>query len=203
MKMHDPHNIKIKKSEVMYAGFNKITRYFFEFSGFDGKTTLSMDKEVFERKSAVAALLYDPKRDCVVMIEQFRPGCFVAENIPYPLEIPAGLIDKGATDPEEVARKEASEEANCDIQQMMKIGYFFPEISFSSRRIYLFCGKVDVSKTHLSGGLKEENEDTKISLVPVADLRKLMEEGRIINSHTLIAVQWFFLNLEKVRKEFS
>ena len=148
-------------------------------------------------------MLYDPRLDSVVLIEHFRPGCFVAEGIAYPLEIPAGLIDDNDADPEEVARKEAIEEANCQVEQIIKIGYFFPEISFSSRRIYLFCGKVDASQIQLSGGLKEENEDTKIFLISVGDLRVKMDNGVIINSHTLIALQWFFLNLEQVRRKFA
>ena len=187
----------------MYSGFNKITKYYFEFASFDGKTIFNSDKEIFERKSAVAALLYDPKLDSIVIIEQFRPGCFVAENIAFPLEIPAGLVDEDDTIFEEVAKREAREEANCEIQKIINIGYFFPEISFSSRRIYLFCGKVDASNIAQNGGLKEDNEDTRISLVSVEELKKLLEAGRIINSHTLIAVQWFFLNLERVRAEFA
>ena len=31
----------------------------------------------------------------------------------------------------------------------------------------------------------------------------MMEEGELINSHTMIAVQWFFLNLEKIRRDFA
>jgi|GEM_PF-2665034 len=201
--MPNKYNIKIKKSEVMYSGFNKITKYFFEFSSFDKKTNLNVEKEIFERKDAVAVLLYDPKLDSVVIIEQFRPGCFVAENIAFPLEIPAGLIDESDANFEEVAKQEALEEANCDIQKIMKIGYFFPEISFSSRRIYLFCGKVDASNLHPRGGVKSENEDTKISIIHVNELKKMMEDGAFINSHTIVAVQWFFLNLEKVQEEFS
>lgn len=203
MPTPQPHHIKTVGSKVVYAGFNRITNYTFEFPSFDGKKAFQMEKEVFERKNAVAVLLYDPVMDGVVLVQQFRPGCFIAQNIAFPLEIPAGLIDTNDGDLEEIARKEAIEETHYDIQSLIKIGCFFPEISFSSRIIHLFCGKIDASKAHINGGLHEESEDIHISLVPVAQLRKSMEEGELMNSHTLIAVQWFFLNLEKVRKSFS
>lgn len=197
-----PHDIVIKHAEIMYNGFNKITKYYFEFSSFDGLTQLTTDKEIFERKSAVGILLYDPKLDAIVMIQQFRPGCFVAENIPFPLEIPAGLIDSPKENLEDVARREAKEEARCHIKKLIKIGYFFPEISFSSRRIYLFCGQIDASNLEKHGGLKEENEDTRIALYPLKQVKNMLKKGEIINSHSLIALQWFFLNLRKIKKEF-
>lgn len=194
--------IKILSKEILYRGFNQITKYFFEFFSFDGTQIFHSDKEIFERKNAVAVLLYDPNLDSVVLIEQFRPGSFVAEGIAFPLEIPAGLVDEGDVYLSDVAKREAKEEANCEIEKLLEIGYFYPEISFSTRRIHLFCGKVNAKNIALNGGLKEDCEDTKISLMPVSELRKLLDENQIINSHSLIAVQWFFLNLDKVQKEF-
>ncbi|MDR1694802.1 MAG: NUDIX hydrolase [Lactobacillaceae bacterium] len=195
-------DVKILGSEIVYKGFNKITKYFFEFKSFDGKETFTMDKEIFQRKDAVAVLLYDPRVDGIVFIEQFRPGCYVADNIPCPLEIPAGLVDKGDDNFIATVKREAMEEANCEIEKYLEIGSFFPEISFSSRKIHLFCAKVNTGNLGISGGIKSESEDTKITLIKAADLRKMLDSGKIINSHTLIAVQWFFLNIDKVRKEF-
>src|SRR3546814_18574745 len=52
-----------------------------------------MAREIFERGHAAAVLLYDPARDAVVLIEQFRPGAYAAGVNPWLVEVVAGIIE--------------------------------------------------------------------------------------------------------------
>ncbi|HSQ98231.1 MAG TPA: NUDIX hydrolase [Rickettsiales bacterium] len=195
-------NIKILKKESCYAGFNKINNYLFEFESFDGKNKLTCEKEIFERKDAIAVVLYDNVNDKLLLIQQFRPGCYIKKNIDCPYEIVAGLVDKNDT-MENAITREVKEEANVEILKILKIGSFFPEISFSTREIHLFCGKFDSSNVNKYAGLKSENEETKILLFSKDEVRSMLKNNKIINSHSLIALQWFFLNLNDVEKGFK
>lgn len=185
---------KIIKKEEVYKGFNSLSKYTFEYESFDGARALTPTSEVFERRDSVAVLLYDVKQDSVVLIEQFRPGSFLAEDKPYALEVPAGLIDAEDKDPKQAAIRETKEEVGCGITDIVEIGSFYPEISTSKRRMYLFFGKINASNLNETGGMECEHEDIRIHLIKTEKLKELMNTGKINNSHTLIAVQWFFLN---------
>lgn len=194
-------NIKILKKKSCYSGFNKINNYLFEFESFDEKNKLTCEKEIFERKDAIAIVLYDDINDKLLLIQQFRPGCYIKKNIDCPYEIVAGLVDNNDTMENAIIR-EAKEEANVNILKILKIGSFFPEISFSTREIHLFCGKFDSSNISKYAGLKSENEETKILLFSKDEVKNMLTNNQIINSHSLIGLQWFFLNLNIVEKEF-
>ena len=64
--------------------------------------------------NAVATLLYDPARDTVVMVEQFRLPAYLAGRSAWCLETPAGIVKPGE-ELAEVARREALEETGCEI----------------------------------------------------------------------------------------
>jgi ADP-ribose pyrophosphatase len=136
------------------------------------------------------------------MIQQFRPGSYIKKDVPYPLEIVAGLVNKNDIIENTIIR-EVREEVNCKVLKIIKIGVFFPEISFSTREIHLFCGKFDSSKIDNYGDLKKENEEIKILLFSKEEILSKLKTNEIINSHSIIALQWFFLNIDIIEKEFS
>src|SRR5437879_11625251 len=64
--------------------------------------------DIVRRGPAAAVVLYDPERDSVVLIEQFRVAALIGGRSPWQIEAGAGLIDDGET-PAEVARREVGE----------------------------------------------------------------------------------------------
>ena len=75
------------------------------------------DERVFDvvrRGAAVAVLLYDPDRDSIVLVEQFRLAALYGGRSPWQIENVAGLIDTENETPEEVARREIREESNLE-----------------------------------------------------------------------------------------
>src|SRR5437879_10488209 len=61
--------------------------------------------DVIRRGAAAAVLLYDPERDSVVLIEQFRVAALFAGRSPWQIEAVAGLVDTDET-AAEVGRRE-------------------------------------------------------------------------------------------------
>ena len=114
-------DIEILDKQTPYKGFLTIDVYRLRHRKFDGTWTgVLPPREVCDRGEAVGVLLYDPDRDAVVMIEQFRVGSAAAGGPAWMTEIVAGMVGDGET-PEEVARRESLEEAGCEIREIEQI----------------------------------------------------------------------------------
>src|SRR3982751_546699 len=105
---------------VAFKGYFSVGRYSFRHSLFNGGQSPVIVREVFERGHAAAVLPYDPLRDEVVLIRQFRAGSYVAGRHPWTWETVAGIIEDGET-PEQVVRREAVAEASLQIGDLIPI----------------------------------------------------------------------------------
>jgi ADP-ribose pyrophosphatase len=179
--------------EPLYSGFFRLERFRVRHRLFAGGWTETFAREVFVRHEAAVALLYDPPRERVVMIEQFRAPAIGKVANPWLLELVAGLIDKDES-PEEVARREAQEEAGCTVGALLPIARYLPSPGGSDEFVHLFLGIVDSEGLGGIHGLPDEHEDIRVHLVPLAGARDMLDAGRINNAATLIALQWLLLN---------
>ena len=109
------NDVEIKKVETVYRGFFKINRYSLRHRLFAGGWSAVFEREFFKRGHSVAVLPYDPHRDEVVLIRQFRIGA-LTDKSPWLTEIVAGVMSEYDNSQEEVAHREAKEEANLTIQ---------------------------------------------------------------------------------------
>jgi nudix-type nucleoside diphosphatase (YffH/AdpP family) len=135
---------EILEREVCYQGFYRLERLRLRHRLFAGGMSPPIVREAVEKGDVAAVLLYDPQRDEVVMIEQFRIGARDDPRGPWLLEIVAGLIEPGET-PEQVARREAMEEAGCTVQDLLPISSFYTSPAKTSQRTHLYLGRVDSS----------------------------------------------------------
>src|SRR5690606_8503337 len=79
----------------LYAGFFDVNRYELEVERHDGGID-TLIRDVMERGDSVAVLGYDPSRDEVVLVNEFRPGLLAAGDYPFTDSLAAGAIEKGA-----------------------------------------------------------------------------------------------------------
>src|SRR5215813_10273852 len=112
---------ELVRHEVAFQGYFKVGRYFFRHSLHRGGQSGVISREVFERGQAGAVLPYDPIRDEVVLIRQFRAGSFVAGRHPFTWEAVAGIIEAHET-AEAMVRREAVEEAALHLADTLHIG---------------------------------------------------------------------------------
>ena len=59
-------------------------------------------------------------------------------------------------------------------------------------------GEVDAPDKETIRGLENENEDILVKSYSFMDVKNKMENKEILNGLTLIALQWFFLNIYKI-----
>jgi len=188
--MSDPRQVQVEDQEQISDGYLKVTRYRLKHEQYSGGWTDTLSREVMERGEVAAVLPFDPVRQEVILIEQFRVGAWSAQwSEPWLLECIAGVIEPGES-PEEMVRREAREEAGCDITVLEPMARYFSTPGACSEKVDLFCGRVDTSGRGGIHGLAEEGEDIRASVWPLTDALELLDTGRICNSMTLIALQW-------------
>ena len=115
-------DVELLSHDLLYQGFFRYERYLLRHRLHGGGWSGSMSRELFERGQAAAVLLYDPTRDAVVLIEQFRVGAYAAGRGPWLTEIVAGSVNPGETG-EDTVRREAREEAGLEIAALEKIAW--------------------------------------------------------------------------------
>jgi ADP-ribose pyrophosphatase len=185
-----------------YQGFFRLEKYEFRHTLFNGGWSPPLVREVFRRNNCVGVLLYDPDRDEIVLIEQFRMGAMVQTEQAWLLEIVAGGIEEGET-PVEVAYREAEEEAGCKIEKLELISRFYTSPGGTSELLTLYCGKVDTSKVGGVHGLDEEDEDILVSVISSDEAFSLVAQNRIESAIPIIAIQWLELNKAKLRAKWQ
>lgn len=188
-----------------WDGYCKIDVYRLRHDKFDGTKSPVLEREILERGHAVAVLPYDPVRDEVVLIEQFRPGTLSvsAQNPHMPVwltEIVAGIIEDGEN-AEDVARRETIEEAGCTIIGSPElISHYYVTPGCSSETVTLYYGQVDTTNVGGLHGLAEEGEDIRVFTVTAKECFAMLQKGQLCNAMTTIAVQWLMLNRDRLRQ---
>ena len=184
-----------------FQGYFRIDLYRFRHRLFAGGWSDEIRREVFERGHAVAVLPYDPERDVVLLIEQFRIGAVAAHMPAWQTEVVAGIIDEGEM-PEGVAHREAEEEAGCQIQELVPMLRYLVSPGGTSETCQLYCGRIDSRGLGGIHGLAAEHEDILVQAAPFAQARERLLAGRIGNAAAVIALQWLMLNRETLRERW-
>jgi ADP-ribose pyrophosphatase len=197
-----PSAIDIIERENCFQGFYRLDRLNLSHERFAGGMSQPISRELFVRHDAVCALPYDPQRDEVVLIEQFRVGPLGKVDNPWLIEMVAGLIDKDEQ-PEEVAYREAEEEAGLTLSALWPITRFFPSPGGSNELVHVYLGRCDSQGAGGLHGLEEEGEDIRVSVWRFEDALQAVRDGRINNASAIIALQWLALNREEVRGSWT
>ena len=192
------YQFEIIEKTPLYQGFFQMLRYRIRHQLFAGGWSEPFDRECLERGHAVAVLPYDPVRDQVVMVEQFRVGALDTQQNPWLWEIVAGIIEPGESR-EDVAHREALEEAGCRINELRYILDFLVSPGGTTETIGLYCGLVDSSGLGGIHGLEHEYEDIRVKVMTRTEALALFDAGKITNATAIIALQWLALHYRELQ----
>ncbi len=196
------NDVEIIAREPLYTGFFSLVRYRFRHRLFNGEMSNEVVREVFERGHAAVLLPYDPVRDEVVLVEQIRIPAFDTSSSPWLLEMVAGIIEPGES-VEQVVRREAIEESGLTVGRIKPIINYLASPGGTSERLSVLVGEVDASLAGGRHGLEAEDEDILVHVVSRQNAYQWMEEGKIDNAASVIALQWLALHHEALRKEWN
>lgn len=182
--------------ETPHKGWYRLDRFRLRHRKFAGGWSEEVTREVFIPGDSVVVLPYDPRRDAVVLVEQFRIAPYSHGDDPWMVETVAGRIKPGES-PEEVARREAQEEAGCTLDELVRIAGHFPSPGAVDEFIHLYCGVTDSSGLGGLHGLEDEHEDIAVRVAPFAEAMAAMDSGLIVSGPLMLALQWLALHKER------
>lgn len=194
-------DVELERRETSYSGYFAVDTLTLRHRLFAGGWSSPMRRELFQRGDAVGVLPWNPCTDEVVLIEQFRVGALRGADNPWMLELIAGIVEPGESDPE-VAHREAEEEAGCQLHRLEPIATFYPSAGACSEQIRLFIGETTGADHGAVKGLAAEHEDILVHQMARTEALAMLDRGEINNGHTLIALQWLALHGERLRKDW-
>ena len=195
-------NLQIVNEETKYRGFYSVKQLHLQHDLFNGGKSPVLQREMVLRRSAAAVLCFDPIRDEVVLIRQFRVGAIGDAVSPWLWEIVAGLIEPNEN-PADLVVREAQEEANIDVSHLINVVTYYPSPGGSNEQLTVYVGRVDASQAGGVYGLAEEGEDIEVKVFSRTEAVAGIAAGYIKNAASIIALQWLELNMQRVEQEWG
>lgn len=195
-------DVEILERKTAFQGFFRLDVVRLRHRLFAGGWSEPMQRELFVRSPAVVLLPYDPDLDQVVMIEQFRPGALDMPYSPWLLELVAGIMEDGE-EPEDVAIREAVEEADLEVTELEFVHRYQVSPGANTEEVLIFCGRVDAGRAGGLHGLADEHEDIRVHVWDWSTVSTALEQGEIRNAASLIALQWLALHRDKLRERWA
>ena len=197
-------DLRIVAHEVAFRRHLRLDVFRFQNRLYSGEWSGERVHDVVRRGAAVAVLLYDPDREAVVLVEQFRLPPLLAGYSPWVVEVVAGLVDHADESEEEVGRRETIEEAGVQpVGELIPIQRYLPMPGSSDETVMLFCGRVDASGASGVHGLADEHEDIRVVVKTMAELEAMLDAGQIETGHTLICLYWLLRHRDQLRKRWG
>ncbi len=198
------NDVKIIGKTNLYQGHFRLDKYRFRQRKFDGSWSKTVAREVLDRGAAVALLLYDPDRDAVVLIEQFRLPSMLAGSNGWQIEPVAGLTDKAGESEQDVARREAKEEAGLEVTgELVFVQRILPSTGAMTERVSIYCARVDSRRAGGVHGNADEGEDIRVLVKPFREAMRMMRTGAIDNAHCVVALYWLAANRAKLKRRWA
>ena len=196
-----PQDVAVSAQARPYVNYFALDEYDLNFRRYQGGQSETVNRAVFMATDAVLVLPYDPVRDRVMLVEQFRPGPFArGDQAPWQLEPIAGRIDAGET-PEETVRREAQEEAGLLLGALHDVAHCYASPGCSTEFYDIYVGIADLPDTVVGvSGLESEQEDIRSYLFSFDDLMGFVDRFEAVNAPLVLAALWLARHRDRLRK---
>lgn len=196
-----PHEaVDVAQMETPHQGFFLTRSYELRHPRFDGRMSPPLRREVFVATDASIVLPYDPRRDRVLLVEQFRMGPFGrGDAYPWMLEPVAGRVDAGET-PETTAHRECQEEAGLALYGLEKVSAHYCSPGDSTEYFHVFIGLCDLPEVSQGrGGLETEHEDIRTHILSYEQAMGLLDSGEAEAGPLVLALLWLAKSRDRLR----
>lgn len=181
-----PDTIEIIDLQTLSHNWGCLTNTVFKFKRSDG-TWQTNEREVYDHGHAASALLYDPMRNCITLVRQFRLPVHLNAPSGWLLETCAGLLD--GDNPETCARREAKEETGVDVIDLTSIGHAFASPGSYTEIVHGFIGTYKGPPPVTHAGLAEEGEYIEVVEMAFAKALEMVTQGEITDMKTIWLIQ--------------
>jgi ADP-ribose pyrophosphatase len=195
--------LDILSDEIAWSGRFALQLVRFRHARFDGRPSRELVWELWRRGQAVGVLPYDPWRDRIALIEQFRLPALAAGFAPVMTECVAGLLEPGE-DPEAAARRECAEESGLIPDRMERIGRYMLMQGGCDETMFLYCARVRIADdAPLAHGLAEEGEDIRLLSLPAEEGFAMLDDNRIGNATAALCLHWLRQHRGRLGKDWA
>lgn len=195
-------DVQIEQEKTAFGGFFKLDVVTLKHRLFGGGWSPAIEREIFRKAEAAAAILYDPKRDLIGLVEQFRVGCLDSSYGPWSLEGVAGMVEQGES-AEAMVLRELQEEAGIDRAELLPITAFYPSPGSCNEFTHLYCAICDLADAGGNFGLEHEGEDILFHTLAAEEVFAAMLQDRTNNAATLIGLQWLYIHRPELQARYS
>ncbi|MCL5777427.1 NUDIX domain-containing protein [Limibaculum sp. FT325] len=186
-----------------WTGYLAVEEHRLRHRRHDGGWTQPLARTTVSWGDAVTILPYDPRRDRVLMIEQFRPGPAArGDPTPWCIEVIAGRIDADGNS-EATARREAMEEAGLTIGRIIRLPGYYPTPGLASEYLAAFVGEADLAGEGGLHGLAAEGEDIRTIVLPLDAALDALESGGVNTGPAMIPLLWLARHRERLRAAWA
>ncbi len=192
--------VEVSRLDRVYTNFFALNEYHLRHERFDGTMTDVLERAVFIASDAALVLPYDPVRDRVLLVEQFRMGPVGrGDRTVWQLEPIAGRVDPGETPPD-AAIREAREEAGITLDTLEPVAEVYASPGDSTEFFYIYVGLADLPDT-ITGvsGLETEEEDIRSHLLSFDALMAMVDTMQAANAPLVVAAYWLARHRERLR----
>jgi len=181
--------VEIDRQSTLFDDFFRIEEAHLRYERFDGTMTDVVRRLSFERGDSVAVVLFDPTRERLVFVNQFKYPTY-AKGAGWVTETMAGMIEEGE-DPESAAHREILEETGYRVRTLQHISTFYVSPGGSSERIVLYYAEIgSADKVSRGGGLATENEDIETVELTLDEALAQIGTGEIADAKTILGIYW-------------
>ncbi|MFS8115805.1 NUDIX domain-containing protein [Rhizobium jaguaris] len=192
MSKFDKAKVEIVSEKTLSDQWTRLSSFDIDYTDSMGDTH-RLKREIYHRTPAACILLYDPKRETVILVRQFRLPAHLTGFPGWMIEVPAGLLD--GDHPEEAIRREAIEETGFRVRDVHFLFKAFTSPGAVTEIMHFFAAVVDTTdRIGRGGGLADEHEDIEVLEVKLADAMAMIEAGEIYDAKTIMLLQWAMLN---------
>lgn len=192
--------ITVHSERALSDGFWRVTQS--DFTLHDASGDVRMTRETLHVGQVAVVLPYDPARDAVVLLRQFRLPTHLITGRGDLVETAAGIVDPGET-PDEAARRELLEETGLTGLAFEPLLQSVPAAGTLAEHVFHFVAHIDASHLPARAGLDAEDEIIRPFLVPADAAIEAAFSGAFRNGHALIALMAFSRRREALKARWT
>ncbi|ENR0236095.1 TPA: GDP-mannose pyrophosphatase NudK [Klebsiella aerogenes] len=180
-------NIHVIKDKILSENYFLLRNMTYELTRRDG-SVVRHKREVYDRGNGATVLLYNPNKQSVVLVRQFRVATWVNGNPDGMLiETCAGLLDNDA--PEVCIRKEAIEETGYQVGEARKVFELYMSPGGVTELIHFFIAEYsEAQRANRGGGV--DDEDIEVLELPFVRALEMVSSGEIQDGKAVILLQY-------------
>lgn len=191
-------NVEVSTPASLADAFRPYERYQVVLRHDDG-SAFSQTRDVLRGGPVVGVLAFDPDRDLLVLIRQFRLPAHLATGRGELVEIVAGRVEAGE-DAATAAMRECVEEIGIAPRALIPMLSFLPTPGITDEAAQFFLGLVDSARLPARAGAADEVEVTHPFTATIDDALAALDGNRCANGYLIIALQWLALNRARLRQ---